>query len=400
MNLLYTLTSYPPSTGGAQTLAHQLACQMRQHHAVQVVSHWDSSRTDWLMGTTLNAPSTPRDYVVDGVPVHRMGFGWAERLQMAALTPFYYPFMAASLPSVAQGFAQVIERHLAPFAARADLIHNTRIGREGLSLASFKVARQRGVPFVLTPVHHPRWVGWRYRDYLRLYQQADALIALTAAEKQILLGLGVRDERVFVSGMGPTLAATANAAQFRQRFAVGGPMVLFLGQHYPYKGYKQLLQAATLVWQRVPEAEFVFVGPQHGEAGQILAAHADRRIHALGAVDVQTKTDGLAACDLLCVPSTQESFGGIYTEAWHFAKPVIGCPIPAVAEVISEGEDGYLVAQQPAEIAERVCDLLLNQTRAAEMGRRGQLKTAANFTWAHIAERTQTAYNFATGLAG
>lgn len=398
MHLLYTITSYPPSTGGAQTLAHQLAQQMITQHKVQVVSHWDSSRTDWLLGTTARAPATARDYVIDGVAVHRMGFGAGERLAMGALTPLYYPLMAARLPSVAQAFAHVIGPHLAPFAAQADLIHNTRIGRESLSMASFAAARKRNIPFVLTPVHHPRWVGWRYRDYLRLYQQADALIALTAAEKQVLVELGARAERVFVSGMGPTLAAQAHAAHFRHRHNIQGPMVLFLGQHYPYKGYKQLLEATKLVWQRVPEAEFVFIGPQHGEATEALAARADRRIHALGAVDVQLKTDALAACSLLCVPSTQESFGGIYTEAWHFAKPVIGCSIPAVSEVISDGVDGYLVAQQAPDIAERICHLLLNPTLAVEMGVRGQIKTEANFTWPRIAQRTQAAYNFALGV--
>jgi hypothetical protein len=35
--------------------------------------------------------------------------------------------------------------------------------------------------------------------------------------------------------------------------------------------------------------------------------------------------------------------GGVYTEAWSFCKPVIGCPIPAVSELIVEGVDGCLV---------------------------------------------------------
>jgi glycosyltransferase involved in cell wall biosynthesis len=57
----------------------------------------------------------------------------------------------------------------------------------------------------------------------------------------------------------------------------------------------------------------------------------DPRILELGSVDLQTKTDALEACTLLCLPSTQESFGGVYTEAWSFKKPVIGCDIPAVS---------------------------------------------------------------------
>jgi glycosyltransferase involved in cell wall biosynthesis len=110
-------------------------------------------------------------------------------------------------------------------------------------------------------------------------------------------------------------------------------------------------------------------------------------------VGLQLKTDALAACALLCVPSTQESFGGVYTEAWSFGKPVIGCDIPAVAEVITDGQDGYLVDQEPEQIAERVCHLLLNPAQAEAMGQAGQHKVEAEYTWQRIAERTEEAYH-------
>ena len=55
----------------------------------------------------------------------------------------------------------------------------------------------------------------------------------------------------------------------------------------------------------------------------------DPRLIELGTVDLQQKTNALAACTLLCLPSTQESFGGVFTEAWSFEKPVIGANIPA-----------------------------------------------------------------------
>jgi glycosyltransferase involved in cell wall biosynthesis len=112
----------------------------------------------------------------------------------------------------------------------------------------------------------------------------------------------------------------------------------------------------------------------------------------MGAVDLQTKTDALAACSVLCVPSSQESFGGVYTEAWFFEKPVIGCDIPAVREVIDNGVDGFLVRQDPAEIADRICQLLLNPAKAEKMGQAGRRKVIKNYTWDKIAQRTEAAY--------
>lgn len=394
MNLLFTVTAYPPSVGGAQLLQHQLAQHLTERHSVQVVSHWDSNRADWLLGTTLRAPGHDRDYVIDGVNVHRMGLSLWEKTRLAPWVLFYYPLMGLALPPI----ASCLERHLYPYAKQADLVHNVRIGREALSYASCGVARRRDIPFVLTPLHHPRWVGWRYRAYIKLYAMADCVLALTHAEKRTLMALGVREERVVVTGMGPILASQAHPAKFMRNNHIDQPMVLFLGQHYRYKGYRQVLQAAEMVWKKVPEAHFVFVGSAVARSEHDFERMPDRRIHRLGQVGLQEKTDALAACTLLCVPSTQESFGGVYTEAWSLGKPVIGCDIPAVAEVIADGQDGYLVDQEPEQIAERICHLLLNPAQAEAMGQAGRHKVEAQYTWQRIAERTEEAYYRVGGL--
>jgi glycosyltransferase involved in cell wall biosynthesis len=311
-----------------------------------------------------------------------------EKVGIAPCVLIYYPLMSMALPPIAVCLAQ----HLRPHIGQADLLHHVRIGREGLAYASYQAARRRGIPFVLTPVHHPRWMGWRYREYIKLYSLADAVLALTNAEKRTLVELGVPEERITVTGTGPILAQWADAVAFQERYRIDGPIVVFLGQHYQYKGYRQLLQAAPLVWRRVPEAHFVFIGPAVGRSERAFAAYSDPRIHRLGRLDLQAKTNALAACALLCVPSMQESFGAVYTEAWSFGKPVIGCAIPAVAEVITDHVDGYLVDQEPAQIAERICYLLLNPRRAESMGAAGLHKVERCYSWNRLSELTEQVY--------
>jgi glycosyltransferase involved in cell wall biosynthesis len=389
MNLLYTLTAYPPYIGGAQLHQHLLAQQLCAHHPIQVATFWNHNRTDWLLGTTLRAHPRPYDYEYEGIPVHRLGFSWAEKLRMAPWLPLYYPWMAVALPPIAQAIA----RPLTALARDRDLIHNVRIGREGLTYASLQVARRRDIPFVLTPVHHPRWVGWRYREYLKLYRQADAMIALTQAEANILASLGVAEHRIHVTGIGPVLAPQADGAVFRATHGLVGPVVLFLGQHYPYKGYRQILEATAAVWVRHPDTQFVFIGPAVKGSEAAFAEFTDPRIHRLGAVSLQDKTNALAACDLLCVPSNQESFGGVYTEAWSFGKPVIGCNIPAVAEVVSDGEDGYLVEQNAAAIGDRITYLLDHPPVATKLGQAGYSKVQHRYSWPRLAAKTLAVYH-------
>jgi len=366
-----------------------LARQMLVRHNVQIVSQWDSNRTDWLLGTTLRAPGQDHDYVIDGIRVHRLGLSWWEKCRIAPYVPIYYPLMGMALPSI----AACLERHLDPYATQADLVHNVRIGREALSYASLHVARRCDIPLVLTPVHHPRWGGWWHRYYHRLYRQADAVIALTEAERLTLIELGVDERRVFVTGMGPVLAEAGDGARFRARYGLGThPLVLFVGQKYAYKGVAALLAAARIVWQRFPETRFAFIGPRTSYSRRLFASVHDSRILELDTVSLQEKTDAFAACDVFCLPSSQESFGGVFTEAWSFGKPVIGCNIPPVAEVITDGVDGYLVPQEAEQIAERICHLLLHPALAQAMGAAGQRKVKTRYTWQQIAERTEQAY--------
>ncbi|WP_017296817.1 glycosyltransferase family 4 protein [Nodosilinea nodulosa] len=393
MNLLYTLTAYPPYIGGAQLHQHLLAQQLQATHPIQVATFWNHNRTDWLLGTTLKAHNQPYNYTVDGVSVHRLGLSRAAKLRMLPWLPLYYPWMAKALPPI----AQEITKPMAALAQTSDLVHNVRIGREGLTYASHQVARRRDIPFVLTPVHHPRWVGWRYREYLKLYRQADAVIALTQAEAEILEGLGVAPDRIHVTGHGPVLSPQADPTSFRLAHGLEGPVVLFLGQHYAYKGYRQVLEATAAVWALHPDAQFVFIGPAVKGSESAFAELADRRIHRLGAVSLQEKTSALSACDVLCVPSSQESFGGVYTEAWSFKKPVIGCNIPAVAEVVSDGQDGFLVAQTAPQIADRINVLLSNPLRGAALGEAGYRKVQQRYSWPSLGHKTLSVYRSLIG---
>ena len=392
MNLLYTLTTYPPAIGGAQLHQHLIAQQLKQQHQIQVFAHWHQNRTDWLMGTTINAPSQSKDYIIDDIPVHCMGMNLIDKARLLPYLPLYYPWMDLALPPI----ANCIGRYLDKYAQSADLIHNVRIGREGLSYASYQLAKKYDIPFIFTPVHHPRWVGWRYRAYIKLYQLAEAVIALTETEKQTLINLGVDGDRITVTGMGAVLAESADSQAFKETYKIADPIVLFLAQHHSYKGYQQLLQAAPIVWKKFPEAQFVFAGPAIANSEKYFK-NQDSRIHRLGALSLQDKTNALAACTMLCLPSSQESFGGVYTEAWQFDKPVIGCNIPAVSEVIDHGTNGYLVSQNSVEIADAICQILMNPTQALKMGQNGKQKLDAKFTWSKIAGITEDIYQRVTG---
>lgn len=389
MRILYASTMYPPSVGGAQIHLHCLARQMqRDGHRVHVVTHSSRNRSDWVRLATVNGEQR-EDYVHEGVPVSRLGFDRRTRAQMAPWAATYYATMPWAVPRL----GRLIEKNFPPLEFEPSLVHVSRIGREFIAQAGLNFARRRDIPFVLTPNHHPRWHGWRYREYDRIYRAADAVIVLTDSEKQMLVEQkGLLPERIHVTGIGPVLADEYSTVQFREAYGIEGDFVLFLGQQLPYKGIGAVMQAARQVWRDHPKVKFVFIGPPTSHSRRLFAKARDRRLIQLGKVDLATKTAALAACRMLCVPSMQESFGGVYVEAWSLRKPVIGGDIPPIAKVIDHGDDGLLCRQCPEQLADSIRELLSDPHRAAAMGRRGWEKVQRKYTWQRIAQQTAEVY--------
>jgi len=198
MRILYTSTALVPSIGGVQVHVYQVAHQLARRHEVRIVGHWDDNRRDWLRGSTVFAPG-PSRREVDGVVLQRLGMPLERRLRMVPWMATYY----LQLRRAADRLAALMVPQLAQIAGEVDVVHNHRVGREFLSMASERLARRRGIPFVLTPYHHPRWASRRYQNYHDLYRRADLVCVMTRAEAAAIESFGVARSRLLVVGSAP-----------------------------------------------------------------------------------------------------------------------------------------------------------------------------------------------------
>jgi len=389
MKVLYASTLYPPSVGGTQIHLHRLARAVQARgHGVRVATHSGRDRRDWLRLATVCCEA-PLDYEHEGVPVRRLGFSWGTRLRMLPWAIGYY----AMIGTAGARLARRMEPYVQEAAGAPDMVHATRAGREFLARAALAVARRRGVPFCLTPNHHARWRGRLYRGWDALYREADAVFALTDVERETLIAeKGVAAERIHVTGVGPVLPERCSEVPFRRRYGLEAPYVLFIGRQVAPKGIGAIRAAAERVWRERPDVRFVFIGPETPYSRGLFRLTPDRRVMNLGRVDLQTKGDALAGCALLCMPSTQESFGGAYVEAWALGKPVIAAPVPAVASLVRDGENGLLAEPRAEPLARALLYLLSHPDEAAAMGEAGRRLVEARYTWDRIAEMTLDVY--------
>lgn len=262
--------------------------------------------------------------------------------------------------------------------AAVDVVHYIGNGWELLGFAALAEARNRGAVFTLLPAVHPGTWGDSPLD-VSLYNQADTVFVLSEFERSHLISLGVEPARLHVTGLAPASAATGDAARFRQTHGLGDrPLVLFIGRKDRGKGYHALREAMPHVLDAVPDACLVAIGPDREPPYPPVP---DTALLDLGRAEEADKADALAACNVFCLPSEQESFGIVYVEAWSYGKPVIGGDAPAVRELIEESVTGHCVSQEPSEIATALVRLLSDPAHARALGKAGYELQQKKYTW-------------------
>ncbi|MFA6908597.1 MAG: glycosyltransferase family 4 protein [Patescibacteria group bacterium] len=109
----------------------------------------------------------------------------------------------------------------------------------------------------------------------------------------------------------------------------------------------------------------------------------------------------LDACDLLVLPSDNESFGMVIIEAFAVKKPVVVSNLPALASVVHDGVDGLLFEQgNKSQLSEKINSLISNKAYAQKMGKAGYEKVRTQYTWNLIAEQLENIYASVINNAG
>ena len=276
---------------------------------------------------------------------------------------------------------------LAAATARADVAH-LHVASRGSTWRKAAVARVcslRGLPYGI----HLHGAG--YADFLagsssaqrrhveRFFQQAAYVVVLgrpwarLAAEE---LGVPEADIHVVHNGVaGGAPPRTPWPADRRRR-------VVFLGQIGARKGVPELLRAFAQL-DAVPDVELVLAGPPHPAEPDVLRQVTDAvrarpdRISYAGALPRNRSQELLGEAAVLALPSHAEGLPMVVIEAMSRGVPAVTTPVGAMAELVTDGVNGFLVEPGDANaLAAQLHRLLADEaTRAAMAG-------AAYETWA------------------
>ena len=196
-------------------------------------------------------------------------------------------------------------------------------------------------------------------------------------------------------------AVHGDGAAFRARHGVpaGAPVVAQASWMIPEKGITDLIEAARIVLERIPQAHFLLAGEgKHRTEYMSMARDLGMEAHFTWTGQVHNPVaDGLyTAADVVCqVSRWEEAFGWVIAEAMAAGRPLVATRVGGIPELVADGGNGFLVpTRAPAEIAQRVIQLLGDPALRAKMGAAGRQAAEQKFDLERNLDALMLAYGF------
>ena len=244
---------------------------------------------------------------------------------------------------------------------------------------------------IVSPMARNSFSRWKY-------SQIDCFIANSIAIRDRLVSEGIPRPKITIVSEGVDVERIVRmpAANVHAEFYLPthAPIVGNVGALVPHKGHHHLIDAAALVVREVPDARFVIVGDgelREALERQIREKHLERHVFLAGfRADVLELTKGF---DVFVVSSVTEGMSAALIDAMAASKPAVAADAGAIAEVLVDGETGYLVPPRDhAAMAARIVALLKDSALRTWMGKAGLARVRAKFTVERMVEEIAAVY--------
>lgn len=250
----------------------------------------------------------------------------------------------------------------------------------------------------ITDSSKKRLYNWLDRRALRGFP---AVVSVSAATREILVGNGVAPERITVIHNGidhEAWSAQGVQSTFRGELGLspGAPLVGTVGRLGEEKDLRTLLEAMRAVLRRHPDACLALVGD--GSERKALERHAAESGMGNRVVFTGYRKDLrniYKALDLHVITSITEGLPNNLLEAMSMGVPTISTPVGGITEIVEDGQNGCLVRVGDAEgIARRILTLLEDRAEYERIQRNARTSIERRFSFAARMRKIEAFYEF------
>jgi glycosyltransferase involved in cell wall biosynthesis len=348
-------------------------------------------------------PGAPFYEIMDGIIVHRFPYFYPFRYERLSSDTGMYSALRQSLLGMLQlpGFlfidwcyaSIIIKRN------RIDLIHSHWFVPSGLVGAAVSFIWRK--PHIITSHVLDVNLFGKFRFFIPLLsliaasadmittnssytkKQIEALIPLPCPCKVIPMGVNLPQ----------SLLTTVDSRRNN---------ILFVGRLVEWKGIDTLIRSMTLVRKEIPESRLHIVGEGplrdslHHLVQEIGLADS---IHFYGKVNDEDLSRLYDSASVFVLPSrtyqglVMEGLGVVLVEAMSRGVPVIGSNVGGIPDIITDGQNGFLVPEQEPEVlSEKIIELLSNPHFAEQFRQAGYNTVKMRFSWEMISRQFSEAY--------
>jgi len=219
-------------------------------------------------------------------------------------------------------------------------------------------------------------------------------VAVGARVRDELLAAKIgRPEQYTIVPPGVDLRPLPNRRAARERLGLTPeePVIAYVGRLIPVKRPDRLMQVAAALTRRFPTATMLVVGDgQLRQQTESQAAASGATVHFLGwRSDVETI---YAAADVVVITSDNEGMPVSLIEAALAGRPAVTTAVGSAAEVVVDGETGFVTDTSTQSVANGIERLLLDAELRERMGETARTRAQQEFSAQRLIRDTENLY--------
>ena len=374
MKFVHVFHNFYPVVGGLENVVKFLAeGTAKLGYEVHVVT------------STYGAEDRPKEEEVDGVYIHRVK---AFRLRYPDLT------IPREIPRDVLRCADVVHGHSQNSLFTIKVLEEAkRLGAKTvIHFMAVDAFKDHPNPLIrlLAPYYGGRWA------LRKVIEVCDAKLVRSRRDEEVLKKrYGI--ETIYIPDGIPKelFEKPSMAREFRDRYGVCEPFVVYIGRLHRLKGVDVLIKAMSIVVKEIPGLKAIIIGPGDQSPYKSLARKlgVERNVLFLGFVDEDTKIGAIDASLALVLPSVCdyiEVYPMVISEAWARGKPVIASSVGGVPYRVKDNVNGLLVPpRDPYSLAKAIVELYSDRDLAERLGREGKKEV---YSWDEIVNKLISTY--------
>jgi glycosyltransferase involved in cell wall biosynthesis len=402
--ILNLIQGYHPARGGAELFMKNLS-EYQVNNLGYEVDVWTTNvlRPDQYWNIKED-PIEPAIEVIDGVNVRRFTIGkWFLKNRFInkvfsiifSHIPEFHVANLTSHPTCYDMLDIVNSDELKSY----DVVTVSATPYYFLFYVGYLISKKLDIPLVIAPALHigvknDKTLARKYlkKTALPFFQHAKKIILNTEVEGDAIRefadshGVGIGKDRFLVTGQGVFLDKImgGDGEKFRKKYGAKYPIVFQVGSKNEEKGSYDLVEAMKTLWDKGMNINLVFAGMPNPEFQKYLDKQNkyEKWIINIDNISEEDKWNLFDAGSVFSMVSKTDSFGIVYLEAWSYGVPVIGCNTEVIKQVVSNGQDGFLIEFGDfCKLSEKIEELLDNDNLRKRMGDAGRQKVENKYDW-------------------